>query len=1257
VLLGKIGKQALAVIVVLCSASVGLATMISWGNEAERGAEISLLSSDGTHTTLEVRLQGIEIGSVNADGVECTTVAVPGSPQIRQVGFPEVPMIRQALIIPDHGEVVINVLEVETRDIPCDKVVPSKGHLTRNIDPSTIPYTFDPFYQQDAWFPDAVLAQDDPYILRDFRGTVVQVNAVRFNPAQKVLRVVTRIVLDVRTVGDGGVNTIDRNEPLTYLDREFFPIYEKLFINFDETDYVPIPEPGRMIIITDPLYLTAINEFYQWKLQKGVPTDLYTLDQTGYTANQIRAFIQTEYNSPEGLTYIVLVGDIEDVPTLLGVVEGADSDPCYTKLAGADNYPDAFISRISAITPTAVEYQAYKFVRYEKLPDTGSAGAWYHKGTGIGGDDTGGTGLADWERVELLRQVLMAYNYTEVDQVYHASATAAQLTNAINNGRSLVNYIGHGDTYLWGTTGFTNSNVYALSNGWMQPLIIDVACNNGDFSYGECFAEAWLRAGSMAAPKGAIGMYAASTLMSWVPPCDMQRHCVDLICAEARNTLGGICFHGSMYGMDVNGSGNSSEGTKVFEQTNLFGDCNLMLRTDTPAPMVVNHDAVIFLGTNTFTVQVPGVSDLLACLYANGVQYGAAYTDVTGTADIVMANPPATPMTLTLTVTGYNKATSVESIDVLPPSGPYLVVDSLVVSDVENPNGMVEFGETARLSVWLGNCGVGNAVNSAATLSSVDRYVTITDNFETYGTILEGQVVGRTNAFEFQVHGDVPDGHQLSLMLTATADSGRLEFQSPLSIQAHSAAMQISGFVIDDYSGNGNGVLEAGETADITLTLHNGGSVGATTLTGALTTDSPYLQIITGLSAHAGIPSGGSGTFVPDYRVSVLSSCPDFTPAVFYFDITGTRSYESYLMQSVTLGGFQEMVENGQGSWTHAAGTSGWNDQWHISTENSYSTSHSWKCGDTGTGTYANHTDAVLVTPALDLPAGCQLTFWHWMEAEASGLYPDSAYDGGVVDISVNGGAWTHVNPEGGYTHTIRYTSGGGNPYTGPFSGGTLCYSGQVPWSQATFDLSAYSGSVQIRFRFGSDIATQREGWYVDDIVIDMGSSGAAPTNLQAALSGTDVTLTWTSPGANPIMSLTSYNIYRDGTKIDSLVQCNSYVDNLAPLPHGFYSYQVSGQYDTGEGSLSSPVVVNYQGGLEAIQDLTVQVMGRHIRLEWSSVEGATGYRIYCGQHPDDLLGDDTRILLATTTNTYYVHENVLSSRNVVFYAVTSIDE
>lgn len=178
-----------------------------------------------------------------------------------------------------------------------------------------------------------------------------------------------------------------------------------------------------------------------------------------------------------------------------------------------------------------------------------------------------------------------------------------------------------------------------------------------------------------------------------------------------------------------------------------------------------------------------------------------------------------------------------------------------------------------------------------------------------------------------------------------------------------------------------------------------------------------------------------------------------------------------------------EDFEAGAPGWTHDA-PGGWVDNWHISTERANSGTHSYKCGDEGVGTYASFDDARLTSPVLsNIPASAYLNFDLQIESELSGAFPDSAYDGGFIELSVDAGPWTHVSPLQGYTKTFRYSAGGGNPYTGPVPG-VACFGGiNTTWTTYTLDLSGHEGSdVQVRFRFGSDANTNLEGWYVDDI-------------------------------------------------------------------------------------------------------------------------------------------------------------------------------
>jgi hypothetical protein len=215
-------------------------------------------------------------------------------------------------------------------------------------------------------------------------------------------------------------------------------------------------------------------------------------------------------------------------------------------------------------------------------------------------------------------------------------------------------------------------------------------------------------------------------------------------------------------------------------------------------------------------------------------------------------------------------------------------------------------------------------------------------------------------------------------------------------------------------------------------------------------------------------------------------------------------------------------METGPGDWAHAAVTQGYTDSWHLSQQRSHSDSSSWKCGTAGIGNYSHYEDAALITPPILLAANSTLTFWHWMIAE---VYDSRwAWDGGLVEITTDGGAhWEQIIPTGGYPHAIYENA----PSAGaPFEAGTPCFSGSHDWKQEQFDLSAYSGMIQLRFRFGSDQYTEKEGWYIDDVSITESTAALVPPpRPRIVLADREIHLVWA-----PVEGITSpvrYEVYR----------------------------------------------------------------------------------------------------------------------------------
>jgi len=295
-------------------------------------------------------------------------------------------------------------------------------------------------------------------------------------------------------------------------------------------------------------------------------------------------------------------------------------------------------------------------------------------------------------------------------------------------------------------------------------------------------------------------------------------------------------------------------------------------------------------------------------------------------------------------------------------------------------------------------------------------------------------------------------------------------------------------------TGDGDDVLEPGESAQLLLTLDNLGQLNVADVAAELVSDGPEVLVTGAASSYPDFAFATSHSNDQPFALQVAEDAPDAFDPTFTLHLT-TSVGEVDLHVSLSVGqrvAYWSMNgENGLGDWTHAPAATGWNDVWHLSTESSHSPTHAFKAGSPTTGTYGNHDDCRLVSPPLELRDWSRLNFWHRMDGEVSTAFPDSAYDGGTVEISTDDGAtWAQLTPLTGYNKWFRAQAGSGAPATHNFPGQTPCYSGSFPWEAAEFDLAAFNGqTVRLGFHFGSDNGGSLEGWYVDDLVL------AAPTD------------------------------------------------------------------------------------------------------------------------------------------------------------------
>ncbi len=180
-----------------------------------------------------------------------------------------------------------------------------------------------------------------------------------------------------------------------------------------------------------------------------------------------------------------------------------------------------------------------------------------------------------------------------------------------------------------------------------------------------------------------------------------------------------------------------------------------------------------------------------------------------------------------------------------PPDQPYVVYNSLVVEDATgNNNGRLDYGETVDLGVAMVNIGDEPAYGVIVDIFSNDPHVDILDSKETYGDFMVGDTVMKSGAYTIKASDSIPDGHAIVFDVVAT--DGDSVWNSNFSVEAFAPALAIGMMTILDPTGNNNGRLDPGETADIHIVTANTGNFDLTNIVGTLTTTNSDVTINSG---------------------------------------------------------------------------------------------------------------------------------------------------------------------------------------------------------------------------------------------------------------------------------------------------------------------------------------------------------------------------------------------------------------------------
>jgi hypothetical protein len=871
-----------------------------------------------------------------------------------------------------------------------------------------------------------------------------------------------------------------------------------------------------ILLITKNSFVPNFEEYVSFKSSTGYITEVVSTETifSQYTGQDNQEKIRNcikDYYLNRNLGYVILAGDADPNSSTDRIVphrgffavddDDIASDMYYCCLDGTwnndgdnkwgepgeyDLYAEVAIGRIcidnaSEITnftnklklyqnaPVIADIQKSLMVGEELNNNPPTYGDTYKEeivnGTSISGFTT--VGLPDYYQISKLYDTQGGWDMYDVFQKFNT--TGVNLLNHL--GHSNVTYNMRMETSNLTTTNFTN-------NGVTRSFVIGYSqgCYNGSFDnrddgggYGttDCFAEKFttIATGEVASVANSrYGWYSPGATNSASQFHDRQFF--DAIFGEGITQIGLV----NADAKEDNASffTNDSYMRWVVYETNLFGDPSMDIWTEIPEDIVANYPPSIPIGSVNVSFQTDTPYARFG-LSQNDVLIGRGLTDQNGNANIQLFAPVTNTDPIQVSIIAHNKNRYVGSIIVVS-NQPFVLFESYQVNDPSgNDNGQVDFGETINLGLTVQNVGDQPASDVTVNISFDCQYISVTDGTEVYGNFTPGQSVFIDNAYTFNVTQNIPDNFLITFYVEAIGDS---TWNSSFTINAHAPELNSGGYVIHDPTGNNNGRLDPGETAEIVFQVENAGQSDAPNTTAELLTSCLYLTIndplvsLETLLAGENDEASFSLTADIDAPIGILAQLSLKLSSGFYQSQQNYSAKIGMILEDWETAGFNQFNWNtsGQAIWT-------------ITSNNPYEGTYCAKSGDIGDNQFS------ILMLSYNVSVADSISFY------------------------------VKVSSEGGYDFLNFYID---SQVVGQWAG-------EVPWQRVSFPVSAGTHNFKWNYDKDSDASSGSDCAWIDFIELPSSPTTTASAGMDDEIcAGSTFECTGSATSVNSVLWTTS---------------------------------------------------------------------------------------------------------------------------------------
>lgn len=726
----------------------------------------------------------IDVNRVNIDYLKnYSHIHINGAQYIMDSGYPFLPFIPQFIYAENMDDIHVTVGQREIFALKENQIIHSQTSVFKGDSPIETARN-ESVYNTDAFYPYNDYDIIDAGYSHGRHMFLIRIFPIRYNPVQ---------------------NTFSVSDYYTIEHRDNYDVRSQVL-------------PSQYLIVTPPHSSVYIDSFILSKKRQGYIVNIMFTDTAGATRDSIKTRIQNVYdNSPFPLTYVLLLGDTEYIPNFTGTeLNAPPTDLYYTTMEGNDYFPDIYAGRISVNDSFELDTVLKKIIRMENSSWT-SGDVWVNRAYLMASNDGSYHQLAEGTQ-NFAASKLRALPMT-VDSLYYYYNTGTPVIDAVNSGRSIMLYTGHGTETSWSGPTLSQSSINALNNADMNPLIFSFACLTGDFAHGtECFGETWLKNST-----GAGAFVGSSVTSLWYEDDIMERSLINAITDSTRRDLGYL-LEMSKRGVYA-AYGGAGYSKRYFEMYNILGDPSMNMNTDIEGDLHINGNTIISEEADSMRYYIANqynpVPNASVSIVMDDSLICTGKTDSNGY--IALANTFSNGDSLGIYAYAVNYRYGY--MPVICSNDSYIDLKRIIINDELTFTGVKDSvfsaGDRGWMKLEVISYGSDTMKNVSALIRHMNDFVSSDDSIITIADyIIPGDTVISSDSIYFTVMDTAECGSEQYIYTALSSDSLAEEFNVILPVLA--PRIEYGGFDIVNKTAN---EIEGGDSLTVIVNIKNSGDM------------------------------------------------------------------------------------------------------------------------------------------------------------------------------------------------------------------------------------------------------------------------------------------------------------------------------------------------------------------------------------------------------------------------------------------------